>query len=204
MAELTKRIDFVYIFDVQDGNPNGDPDAGNLPRVDVETGVGLVTDVCLKRKIRNYVDIAKSGNPHFDIFIREAAVLDTLVNDAYEAPEVKNADKNKAKDKAQKALCNRYYDIRAFGAVIATSKNKAKYVVQFSLPLHVPSTPLYARATQSHAWPSPKKTRTAIKPWDARQQFPTVYILLTDLFRSILQNRPASTPKTSTCFGLHC
>lgn len=59
MAELTKRIDFVYIFDVQDGNPNGDPDAGNLPRVDVETGVGLVTDVCLKRKIRNYVDIAK-------------------------------------------------------------------------------------------------------------------------------------------------
>ncbi len=126
MAELTKRIDFVYIFDVQDGNPNGDPDAGNLPRVDVETGVGLVTDVCLKRKIRNYVDIAKSGNPHFDIFIREAAVLDTLVNDAYEAPEVKNADKNKAKDKAQKALCNRYYDIRAFGAVIATSKKQGQ------------------------------------------------------------------------------
>lgn len=124
MTELTKRIDFVYIFDVQDGNPNGDPDAGNLPRVDVETGVGLVTDVCLKRKIRNYVDIAKSGNPHFDIFIREAAVLDTLVNDAYEAPEVKNADKNKAKDKAQKVLCNRYYDIRAFGAVIATSKKQ--------------------------------------------------------------------------------
>ena len=71
MAELTKRIDFVYIFDVQDGNPNGDPDAGNLPRVDVETGVGLVTDVCLKRKIRNYVDIAKSGNPHFDIFEKQ-------------------------------------------------------------------------------------------------------------------------------------
>lgn len=126
MAELTKRIDFVYIFDVQDGNPNGDPDAGNLPRVDVETGVGLVTDVCLKRKIRNYVDIAKSGNPHFDIFIREAAVLDTLVNDAYEAPEVKNADKNKAKDKAQKVLCNRYYDIRAFGAVIAKSKKQGQ------------------------------------------------------------------------------
>ena len=126
MAELTKRIDFVYIFDVQDGNPNGDPDAGNLPRADVETGVGLVTDVCLKRKIRNYVDIAKSGNPHFDIFIREAAVLDTLVNDAYEAPEVKNADKNKAKDKAQKVLCNRYYDIRAFGAVIATSKKQGQ------------------------------------------------------------------------------
>lgn len=126
MAELTKRIDFVYLFDVQDGNPNGDPDAGNLPRVDVETGMGLVTDVCLKRKIRNYVDIAKNGDPHFDIFIREAAVLDTLVNDAYEAPEVKTADKNKIKEKAQEVLCNRYYDIRAFGAVIATKEKQGQ------------------------------------------------------------------------------
>lgn len=126
MAELTKRIDFVYLFDVQDGNPNGDPDAGNLPRVDVETGMGLVTDVCLKRKIRNYVDIAKNGDPHFDIFIREAAVLDTLVNDAYEAPKVKTADKNKIKEKAQKVLCNRYYDIRAFGAVIATKEKQGQ------------------------------------------------------------------------------
>lgn len=126
MAELTKRIDFVYLFDVQDGNPNGDPDAGNLPRVDVETGMGLVTDVCLKRKIRNYVDIAKNGDPHFDIFIREAAVLDTFVNDAYEAPEVKTADKNKIKEKAQEVLCNRYYDIRAFGAVIATKEKQGQ------------------------------------------------------------------------------
>ncbi len=126
MAELTKRIDFVYLFDVQDGNPNGDPDAGNLPRVDVETGMGLVTDVCLKRKIRNYVDIAKNGDPHFDIFIREAAVLDTLVNDAYEAPKVKTADKNKIKEKAQEVLCNRYYDIRAFGAVIATKEKQGQ------------------------------------------------------------------------------
>lgn len=124
MAELTKRIDFVYLFDVQDGNPNGDPDAGNLPRVDVETGMGLVTDVCLKRKIRNYVDIAKNGDPHFDIFIREAAVLDTLVNDAYEAPKVKTADK--IKEKAQEVLCNRYYDIRAFGAVIATKEKQGQ------------------------------------------------------------------------------
>lgn len=126
MAELTKRIDFVYLFDVQDGNPNGDPDAGNLPRVDAETGMGLVTDVCLKRKIRNYVEIAKNGNPHFDIFIREAAVLDSLVNNAYETPEVKAAEKSKVKEKAQEVLCNRYYDIRAFGAVIATSKKQGQ------------------------------------------------------------------------------
>ena len=67
MAELKNRIDFVYIFDVQDGNPNGDPDAGNLPRVDAETGMGLVTDVCLKRKVRNYVQVAKGSGIKYDI-----------------------------------------------------------------------------------------------------------------------------------------
>lgn len=89
MAKLDKRIDFVYIFDVQDGNPNGDPDAANLPRVDSETGHGLVTDVCLKRKIRNYVDIARKGQPNYDIFIQEAAVLDNRVEDIYKTEAVK-------------------------------------------------------------------------------------------------------------------
>ena len=70
MSELKNRIDFVYIFDVQDGNPNGDPDAGNLPRVDAETGMGLVTDVCLKRKVRNYVQIAKAGQEGMDILVK--------------------------------------------------------------------------------------------------------------------------------------
>lgn len=70
MSEIRNRIDFVYIFDVQDGNPNGDPDAGNLPRVDAETGMGLVTDVCLKRKVRNYVQIAKSGQLGNDILVK--------------------------------------------------------------------------------------------------------------------------------------
>ncbi|MGN1258308.1 MAG: type I CRISPR-associated protein Cas7, partial [Candidatus Limisoma sp.] len=77
MSDLNNRIDFVYIFDVQDGNPNGDPDAGNLPRVDTETGMGLVTDVCLKRKVRNYVQVAKQLNNGYDIFIKEKAVLNT-------------------------------------------------------------------------------------------------------------------------------
>ncbi len=74
MSTLKNRIDFVYIFDVQDGNPNGDPDAGNLPRVDAETGMGLVTDVCLKRKVRNYVQVAKQLADGYDIFIKEKAV----------------------------------------------------------------------------------------------------------------------------------
>lgn len=119
MADLKNRYDFVYIFDVQDGNPNGDPDAGNLPRIDAETGMGLVTDVCLKRKVRNYVQIAKNCTAGYDIFIKERAVLDSLVNNTYDYTEVKNASKDD-KRKSQKLLCQNYYDIRSFGAVIAT------------------------------------------------------------------------------------
>ena len=84
MSELKNRIDFVYIFDVQDGNPNGDPDAGNLPRVDAETGMGLVTDVCLKRKVRNYVQVAKDLADGYDIFIKEKAVLNNSIDAAHE------------------------------------------------------------------------------------------------------------------------
>ena len=120
MAELKNRYDFVYIFDVQDGNPNGDPDAGNLPRIDAETGMGLVTDVCLKRKVRNYVQIAKNCTAGYDIFIKERAVLDSLVNNTYDYTEVKNAPKDDKKKVAKKLLCQNYYDIRSFGAVIAT------------------------------------------------------------------------------------
>ena len=121
MSELKNRIDFVYIFDVQDGNPNGDPDAGNLPRVDAETGMGLVTDVCLKRKVRNYVQIAKGCADGYDIFIKEKAVLNTLIDAAYEEEIVKNAtDKTSA---ARDVMCKRYFDIRTFGAVMSTGKN---------------------------------------------------------------------------------
>lgn len=121
MSELKNRIDFVYIFDVQDGNPNGDPDAGNLPRVDAETGMGLVTDVCLKRKVRNYVQVAKDCAEGYDIFIKEKAVLDALVEKTYDFSEVSNASKEQKKSVAKKVMCNYYYDIRTFGAVIATS-----------------------------------------------------------------------------------
>lgn len=121
MSELKNRIDFVYIFDVQDGNPNGDPDAGNLPRVDAETGIGLVTDVCLKRKVRNYVQTVKGLDEGYDIFIKEKAVLNTLIDKAHDDSEVKNAkDKTEA---ARKFMCRKYFDIRTFGAVMSTGKN---------------------------------------------------------------------------------
>ena len=102
MSELSNRYDFIYLFDVQDGNPNGDPDAANLPRIDNETGKGLVTDVCLKRKVRNYVDTACRGTKGYDIFIQEAAVLDNRVEDAYNDDTVKTAPDENQKEIAQK------------------------------------------------------------------------------------------------------
>ena len=121
MSELKNRIDFVYIFDVQDGNPNGDPDAGNLPRVDAETGMGLVTDVCLKRKVRNYVQVAKDLADGYDIFIKEKAVLNNSIDAAHEEDSVKLAkDKTIA---AREIMCKKYYDVRTFGAVMSTGKN---------------------------------------------------------------------------------
>ena len=121
MSELKNRIDFIYIFDVQDGNPNGDPDAGNLPRVDAETGMGLVTDVCLKRKVRNYVQVAKGCAEGYDIFIKEKAILNKSIDAAHEEDSVKNAtDKTSA---ARDVMRKKYFDIRTFGAVMSTGKN---------------------------------------------------------------------------------
>lgn len=123
MSELKNRIDFVYIFDVQDGNPNGDPDAGNLPRVDAETGMGLVTDVCLKRKVRNYVQVAKQLADGYDIFIKEKAVLNTLIDAAHEDESVKKAEEKDKANAARDIMCKKYYDIRTFGALMTTGKN---------------------------------------------------------------------------------
>ena len=124
MTELNNRIDFVYVFDVQDGNPNGDPDAGNLPRVDAETGMGLVTDVCLKRKVRNYVQVAKGLSEGYDIFIKEKAILNDEIDKAHDDSVVEGV--KDAKDKtaaARRFMCKNYYDIRTFGAVMSTGKN---------------------------------------------------------------------------------
>ena len=123
MSELKNRIDFVYIFDVQDGNPNGDPDAGNLPRVDAETSRGIVTDVCLKRKVRNYVQLSKNCTQGYDIFIKEKAVLNTLIDASHEDETVKAADTKSKTAAARGVMCSKYYDIRTFGAVMSMGKN---------------------------------------------------------------------------------
>lgn len=123
MSELKNRIDFIYVFDVKDGNPNGDPDAGNLPRVDAETGMGLVTDVCLKRKVRNYVYVVKECTEGYDIFIKEKAVLNTLIDAAHEDEDVKKAAEKDKSAEARTVMCRRFYDVRTFGAVMSTGKN---------------------------------------------------------------------------------
>lgn len=107
---IKNRYDFVFLFDVKDGNPNGDPDQANLPRVDAENQEGLVTDVCIKRKVRNYVELKTGGKPGHSIFIRQGNVLNTIIEKA----------KGKAPKERQANLCEDYWDIRTFGAVLST------------------------------------------------------------------------------------
>lgn len=136
MSKINNRYDFLYIFDVQDGNPNGDPDAGNLPRMDTETGEGLVSDVCLKRKIRNYVQVAKGCAEGYDIFIKEKAVLNKAIEGAYEDEKVKNAKKDDKTDAARDVMCRRYFDVRTFGAVMSTGE-KTKNAGQVRGPIQL-------------------------------------------------------------------
>lgn len=125
---IANRYDFVYFFEVRDGNPNGDPDAGNLPRIDPETGQGLVTDVCLKRKIRNFVGIEHEEQPPYEIYVKERAVLNRQHERAYQAlklkPETKKLPKDEAKARELTAwMCANFFDIRTFGAVMSTEVN---------------------------------------------------------------------------------
>ena len=127
--DLDKRYDFVFFFDVKDGNPNGDPDAGNLPRVDAETGNGLVTDVCLKRKVRNYIGLLKNEQPPYEIYVKEKAILNNQNARAYQALNIdlsKDEGKRKGGDKIDEArawMCKNFYDVRTFGAVMSTGIN---------------------------------------------------------------------------------
>ena len=130
---MNNRYDFIYLFDVKDGNPNGDPDAGNLPRIDPETGHGLVTDVCLKRKVRNFIKMVKADaqdndatgdGQGFDVYVREKAILNNQHLRAYKSL---NLDPKKAKqeerDQTREWMCKNFYDIRTFGAVMTTEIN---------------------------------------------------------------------------------
>ncbi|MCI7766794.1 MAG: type I-C CRISPR-associated protein Cas7/Csd2 [Oscillospiraceae bacterium] len=126
MSAIENRYEFVMLFDVENGNPNGDPDAGNLPRVDSETAHGIVTDVCLKRKIRNFVEIYKEGEPGFNILIKPDRSLNSKFTAAYDACGLEKNQKGKKTedvDSARKYMCENYYDVRTFGAVMSTGND---------------------------------------------------------------------------------
>lgn len=117
---IQNRYEFVYLFDVENGNPNGDPDAGNMPRIDPETSYGIVTDVCLKRKVRNFVQIVKDDQAPHCIYVKEKAVLTNQQKRAYEA--LKIDDKKKKGEDIEKArmwMCQNFFDVRTFGAVMS-------------------------------------------------------------------------------------
>jgi len=131
MAEISNRYEFVYLFDVENGNPNGDPDAGNLPRVDPETNHGIVTDVCLKRKIRNYVEITKEGKSPYEIYVREKAILNETHERAHKAIGAKTKaggeeGRRGSSDEVERArawMCANFFDVRTFGAVMSLGTN---------------------------------------------------------------------------------
>ena len=145
MAEcIRNRYEFVILFDVENGNPNGDPDAGNLPRIDPETNLGLVTDVCLKRKIRNYVEALKEDAPGYRIYIKDGATLNSKDEEAYRA---NNVEVGKAKDAKKKDpdidkklrdyMCREFYDVRTFGAVMTTFVKEALNCGQVRGPVQI-------------------------------------------------------------------
>lgn len=164
MTTIAHRYDFALVFEVVNGNPNGDPDAGNLPRLDPETNRGLVTDVSLKRKIRNYVDLARGGQDGFHIYVQEGAILNDKHREAYKAlrpddPKVGKDAKLNPKDDAEAKkltafMCRNFFDVRTFGAVMSTGVNagQVKGPVQLSfarsveaiLPLEISITRMAA------------------------------------------------------------
>lgn len=131
MEAIKNRYDFVFLFDVKDGNPNGDPDFDNMPRTDEETNQGLVTDVCIKRKVRNYVQLKKTNiedgtvENGYDIFIREGNVLNPLIQEKRDEADKQENDQKKAIAIGRIAMCAQYYDIRSFGAVMSTEEEKS-------------------------------------------------------------------------------
>jgi CRISPR-associated protein Csd2 len=172
MTDLVNRYDFVYLFDVTNGNPNGDPDAGNLPRLDPETNQGLVTDVCLKRKIRNYAELAKGGQKGYAIYVSEGAILNEKHRAAYKAIR---PDKDKvAKEKKlnpqsdeeaiqlRQFMCDNFFDVRTFGAVMSTGINcgQVRGPVQLSFARSIePVIPLEISITRMAATTLDEKTK---------------------------------------------
>jgi len=177
MTTVSRRFDFVFLFDVTNGNPNGDPDAGNLPRLDPETNQGLVTDVCLKRKIRNYAEIARGGQTGYAIYVQEGAVLNERHRKAYIA--IRPNDKKAATDKKlnpkddaeaealRKFMCDNFFDVRTFGAVMSTGVNcgQVRGPVQLSFARSVEAVvPLEVAITRMAATNEAEKAKQAEGP----------------------------------------
>ncbi|MCH9809325.1 MAG: type I-C CRISPR-associated protein Cas7/Csd2 [Alphaproteobacteria bacterium] len=174
MNAISNRYDFLLVFDVANGNPNGDPDAGNLPRLDPETNKGLVTDVCLKRKIRNFAELAKSGEEGFHIYVQEGAILNEKHREAYKAlspddTKVQKAAKLNPKDddeakKLREFMCQNFFDVRTFGAVMSTGINcgQVKGPVQMTFANSVePIMPLEISITRMAATNEAEKKKRA-------------------------------------------
>ena len=156
ITAIQNRYEFVYLFDVINGNPNGDPDAGNMPRLDPESSKGLVTDVCLKRKIRNFIEMTESEQAGFDIYVKEKSILNLQNKKAYEAlgitPESKKLPKDEAKAREVTAwMCKNFFDVRTFGAVMTTEVNSGQVrgPVQFAFGKSIdPIVPLEISITR--------------------------------------------------------
>jgi CRISPR-associated protein Csd2 len=199
MTPLSHRYDFVFLFDVSNGNPNGDPDAGNLPRLDPETNQGLVTDVCLKRKVRNYAEIAKSREAGYAIYVQEGAVLNDKHRKAYIAVrgDAKAAKDKKLNPKDEKEavdlrqfMCGNFFDIRAFGAVMSTGVNcgQVRGPVQLSFARSVePVVPLEIAITRMAATTEGEKAKQEEGADDERTENRTMgrkYIVPYGLYRA--------------------
>ncbi|WP_457576780.1 type I-C CRISPR-associated protein Cas7/Csd2, partial [Desulfomarina sp.] len=148
---IKKRYEFVLLFDVKNGNPNGDPDGGNMPRIDPETGHGITTDVCLKRKVRNYVELVKEDQATYNIYVKEKGILTERRQPAYEAV-ADEEDKASKLSKARAWMCRNFFDVRTFGAVMSTKENNCGQVrgpVQFAFARSIePVVPLEASITR--------------------------------------------------------
>ena len=204
---ISNRYEFVILFDVENGNPNGDPDAGNMPRIDPETNLGLVTDVCLKRKIRNYVETVKEGEPGYRIYIKENVPLNRSDLEAYDylGVDPKKVAEAKKKDpeldsKIRDFMCKNFFDIRTFGAVMTTFVKGALNCGQVRGPVQLG----FARSVEPVIPQEVTITRVAIRArkWAGNTSFPMAYTAVRGIFPPIWPGKPPVSPRrTWNCCG---
>lgn len=212
---ISNRYDFVILFDVENGNPNGDPDAGNMPRVDPETGFGLVTDVCLKRKIRNYVETVKEDSEGYRIYIKDQVPLQRSDAEALTYLGVDKDLKSAKKDdplldgKIRDFMCRNFYDIRTFGAVMTTFVKGALNCGQVRGPVQIGFArsvdPILPKKSRLPVWPLPQSRtrRTRIRKWDANTLSLMAFIGPRVLCPLIWPEKsPAFPRRTCSCSGM--